>query len=83
MIYRLLMSRNSGSVLSDEGNAENFNDFWNISDYAKEAVGKLSASGIVNGMGDGSFAPLKQTTRAEAAVLLCRVRSSLGGEKYE
>lgn len=48
-----------------------FPDDAEISDYAKEAVYALKAKGVINGMGDGSFAPNANCTRAEAAKIIC------------
>ena len=47
-----------------------FADDAQISDYAKDAVYALKAKGIINGMGDGSFAPKASCTRAEAAKII-------------
>ncbi len=47
-----------------------FPDDKEISDYAKDAVYALKAKGIINGMGDGSFAPKASCTRAEAAKII-------------
>lgn len=45
-------------------------DWDEISDYAQNAVGVLMEKGIVNGMDDGSFAPMQNSTRAQAAQLI-------------
>ena len=50
-----------------------FDDDDQISEYAKEAVGSLAGIGIINGVGDGMFAPLDFATRAEAAVIINRM----------
>ena len=47
-----------------------FTDADAISNYALEAVGALAGAKMVQGMGDGNFAPQFNTTRAEAAVLI-------------
>lgn len=47
-----------------------FNDFNEISEYAKESVIAISGAGIVNGTGSGSFEPKRGATRAEAAKIL-------------
>ena len=47
-----------------------FDDFEEISDYAKEAVGCLVYRGIINGVGDNMFAPKATATRAQAALLV-------------
>ena len=51
-------------------NEVSFDDFDSVADYAKDAVDALSSQGIINGMGDGSFAPNANATRAQAAKIL-------------
>jgi len=61
----------ASGILNGEFNGElSFNDNDKISDYAKESVRKLTASGVVSGMGDGSFMPLSTCTRAQAAKII-------------
>ncbi len=60
---------------TDQGEAD-FSDADKISDWAKEPVEALVKAGIINGMGDGTFAPRNTATRAQAAQLinsLCKV----------
>lgn len=45
-------------------------DEADIADYAKEAVIRCGAAGILNGYPDGTFLPRKAITRAEAAKVL-------------
>lgn len=47
-----------------------FYDDIKISDYAKKAVYRMRAHEIVNGTGDGSFAPLSDATRAATAKII-------------
>ncbi len=47
-----------------------FSDANEISDYAKDAVVILSKLGIINGMGDGTFSPKQNATRAQAAMMI-------------
>lgn len=47
-----------------------FADEDQISDYAKDAVKRLYCAGILNGMGDDTFAPQESATRAQTAVIL-------------
>lgn len=49
-----------------------FIDSAQISPWAKDAVGKASALGLITGYPDGAFKPQASTTRAEAAVILSR-----------
>jgi len=47
-----------------------FADSASISGYAKGYVGAMTQTGVINGMGDGSFAPKANATRAEAAKVI-------------
>ncbi|MDR2421462.1 MAG: S-layer homology domain-containing protein [Oscillospiraceae bacterium] len=49
-----------------------FEDAGEISAYAKDAVDAMARAGIINGVGDGRFAPEDTATRAEVATLLSR-----------
>ena len=60
----------TGKTLNQDSEFVVFNDADSISDYAKEAVDLLVRAGILNGMGDGSFAPIQSCTRAEAAKVI-------------
>ena len=64
-----------------EFSADAFDDEYEISEYAKDAVNKMQKAGIINGMGDGSFNPRGFTTRAAASVVLGRLIT--GGDSYE
>ena len=66
MIYNVLKSQG----VSFTNVKTDFADYGAISDYAKEAVGALSAKGIINGVGDNMFAPKATATRAQAALLV-------------
>lgn len=68
MVYRAMKAAN---VLMPEQILE-FTDNSDISDYAKEAVGVLGKMGVINGVGNGKFAPKDQATRAESAVIIYR-----------
>lgn len=50
-----------------------FNDFEDVSDYAKEPVKRMFKAGIINGMPNGNFMPENNMSRAEAAVMLYRL----------
>ena len=56
-----------------------FSDADAIADYAKDAIAALSSVGLMTGMEDGTFAPLGQTTRAQAATMIGRAISYDGG----
>lgn len=64
MIYRYL-GANSDSI-----NLSAFSDNEHISDYAKEAVSYLYENKIISGMGNGTFSPKLNATRAQAAQMI-------------
>ena len=68
MIHRVLVL--FGKTL--DGKAD-FSDSDAISSYAKDAVLSLASAGYINGLGDGSFAPLSNLTRAQAAQIIYNV----------
>ncbi len=69
MIYTGLKSYFENATLK---NINLFDDVEDISDYALEAVNKLSEMGIINGKGNNNFEPKSTATRAEAAVIISR-----------
>lgn len=73
MIYRALLYK--GKNLS--AGELTFTDRADISEYAADAVAALSGLGIINGMDDGNFSPRNMTSRAQAAVMIYRVISTL------
>lgn len=47
-----------------------FTDSDSISSYAAQAVGQMQEAGILNGIGNGMFAPMDSTSRAAAAKVI-------------
>lgn len=83
----LLLSGKGKSVNYDDKQEENvsteviFSDIDDIS--SKEKITALAGKGIINGMGDGLFAPNQSMTRAEFAAITTRaVGISENNEKY-
>ena len=68
MVYRVMVSQ-SLSLPSVNEDGE-FADINQVSDYAREAVSAMQAYGIINGVGDGVFAPELSATRAAAAKII-------------
>ncbi len=50
-----------------------FSDTDQIAPYALEAVGEMTLAGIINGNGDGTFAPQANATRAQSAKMIAAV----------
>ena len=66
MLYRYKKAEKSENKL-------NYTDENSISEYAIDAINWANASGIMTGNEDGSFAPLRNSTRAEAAAVFVRL----------
>lgn len=58
---------------SVSGSDAAFSDYAAIHNYARESVAFCTALGLIQGMGDGTFAPAEKTTRAQAATVLLRM----------
>lgn len=71
-----IMELNEVEVKGDE---VRFADEDKIAPYASESVKVLARAGIINGIGDGSFAPRSNATRAEAAVIIYRLSEYCSG----
>lgn len=72
ILYRTLTL--SGATF---GATRNFSDDNDVSAYAAEAVAKMAGSGMINGMGDGSFKPHSNATRAQAAKMIYEVMTTM------
>ena len=60
--YKAILKNNFAVVVFEDANE--------ISDYAENAIMKLCAAGVVNGMGNGKFEPQGKVTRAMAAKIV-------------
>lgn len=71
MLCRL--AANMEITLEENNESPTFSDEDEISDYAVENIHTLQRASVINGMGDGSFAPKKGLSRAEAAVVIYKI----------
>lgn len=71
MTYRAAQA--VGKQLGTNGEAADFSDYDAIEAYAKEAVSAMQETGLITGMGDGSFQPAGFANRAQAAVIIGRL----------
>ena len=76
----VILYRIAGDRLKKPESYNVFSDDGDIADYAKEAVYALRAAGVINGVSDSEFAPGKNATRAETAVMVYRFLSVIGKE---
>ncbi|WP_318241664.1 S-layer homology domain-containing protein [Sporosarcina quadrami] len=72
MLVRALEAKNP-EIVQDDKSKKDFKDDKRISGYAKNAVAKVSAAGLMNGLADGTFQPKRTITRGETAVILWRL----------
>lgn len=66
-----------GISVSDDSKTSDFVDESSISDYAVLPIKAMKNVGIISGMPDGTFVPLGNATRAEAAVMVSRLLQKL------
>ncbi|CAH1221754.1 hypothetical protein PAECIP111892_05037 [Paenibacillus auburnensis] len=71
MIYKAAQA--AKLTLNSSQSSVSFTDLSVISGYALEAVTLLTEGGLISGMGDGTFAPQNNATRAQAAVIINRL----------
>lgn len=69
IIYRVLTLKKQG--ITEDGVYVEFVDEESFADYARDGIIALAKSGIVNGVGGNEFMPEANSTRAEAAKMLC------------
>lgn len=75
----VLVCRALKSVGISTENADTaYTDNADISQYAVQSVASASSLGIINGMGDGSFKPKSNATRAESAAIISRIIDKAG-----
>lgn len=67
MVYKAIQIK---QLALASGEATAFKDEANIASYAKQAVKTIQGAGIINGVGNDEFAPKKNASRAEAAVMI-------------
>lgn len=73
---RLGIGMTMQNILSEKGLSLS-NDFTDCNDTQ---IATISAMGIIQGMGDGTFAPDEYITREQAATILCRMAEFLGNK---
>ena len=54
-----------------------FSDYSDISSYARESVEYMSANGVINGMGNNTFAPKGTLTKEQAVAIAVRMTEKL------
>ncbi len=69
ILYRYTVTYR-GLSLPSANEEMKFKDENSIGSWAKSAVKAIQKAGIINGYGDGSFAPLSGATRAESATMI-------------
>lgn len=67
MVYKAVQIK---QLALTSGEATAFKDEAHIASYAKQAVEAIQGAGIINGVGNDEFAPKKNASRAEVAVMI-------------
>ena len=78
IIYRAITILYFGDKIENIENSKEFADIDSVSEYAVNSVVMLSNMNIINGVGENTFAPKKNATRAETAVIIHRVMNLKG-----
>lgn len=88
-ITRMDMAQFIANVMSEKGYTvsdsartaalSRFTDAASIDSYYRNAVGTVTALGIITGYADGSFKPHNVMTRGQGAVVLCRMAQCMSG----
>lgn len=88
-ITRMDMAQFIANVMSEKGYTvsdsartaalSRFTDAASIDSYYRNAVGTVTALGIITGYDDGSFGPHNVMTRGQGAVVLCRMAQCMSG----
>lgn len=71
MIYKATQLLKADLILGTD--ITKFQDQRAIADYAVEAVTAIQKAGIMDGVGNGTFAPQEESTRAQAAAIIFRL----------
>lgn len=73
------LAEKKGIDLKKKRDYANYSDDKEIAEYAKTSIGRLYCAGFINGVETNRFAPLENTTRAQAAKILYDVFYNYGG----
>ncbi len=77
MAVMLYKTAKLAKVNLESKSVNQFTDKEKISGYAIEAVEAMQEAGIVSGVGDGMFAPMNKSTRAEASTIIYNLFSAV------
>lgn len=69
-----MLANYKGIADSNHDKSRQFNDYNEISDWAKDSVEGAIEYGYINGMGNGTLAPKNPMKRAEVVVMLSRIK---------
>ena len=79
LIYRVMHKLCALPADAPESTLTRFSDAKSITAYAKTPIATLTQNGLISGNASGQVNPKGNTTRAEAAVMIDRVRNATGG----
>jgi len=79
MLYRYAQFTDGDVSVSETFNLDNFHDHTELSDWAEDAMYWANYHGLITGTTSTTLVPIGTTTRAQAATILARFMSTLGG----
>lgn len=77
IIYRYMKFKGLDMEVSEENDITSYEDFENISDYAKDAFRYACSKGIISGISETTLAPVESATRAQMAAIFQRCENVL------
>ena len=75
--YALRNTEKPIDLTADNSDVAEFTDGADINEVYKNAVEAAVSYGVINGMGDGTFAPKANLTRAQATVIITKLADML------
>ena len=77
ILYRYMNYNNLDTSIGEDTNVLSYSDSFSMSEYAIPAIQWAVGAGVMNGNGDGTFAPANNATRAEAAAVFVRTLDTI------
>ena len=77
IIHRYMNFKGMDMSIGDNADIESYDDFEDISDYAKDAFRYACEKGIISGMSETTLSPKESATRAQMAAIFQRCENVL------
>ena len=77
IIHRYMKFKGVDVLIGENADTTSFEDFENVSDYAKDAFKFACANGIISGTSNTTLSPKESATRAQMAAIFRRCENLL------